>query len=97
MILIKHILPKTLENINISKNSMTISKTISKHIIKIYKADEVTSIRYLEKILFDIIKKIHFIYTMQGTDGFIIPINKNIKYPLRITRDIINKLQKFCI
>ena len=94
-----YLFPKSLTNINISPLSIIIKDDIGEYLIKKYtnwETDE--GIRSLEKIVNNIVSKIDFIIKHQDKKGTLkgfnisFNINKYIKYPLYITKNIIDIL-----
>lgn len=99
IILSDYLLPRALKNINISKNSIIMSKEVSKYLVSKEGSKEVNSgVRYLEKIVNNIVNKLDFIIKHQDKKGNLIGFDVSfnlgvfIQYPLKLNIDIINKL-----
>lgn len=102
IILSDYLLPRALKNINIPKNSILMSKQVSKYLVskEAYKeaSKENSGVRQLEKIINNIVNKLDFIVKHQdkkgNLTGFDMSFNLGvfIQYPLTLTIDIINKL-----
>jgi ATP-dependent Lon protease len=100
-IITHYLVPKALRNINISENSIKISPKIAEYLIK-EKTDWENSVgvRAIEKVVNNIVSKIDFLVKHQDKKGklkgFDVSFNtgKVVKYPVTITREIIQILCK---
>lgn len=95
-----YIIPKTLKNLNITENNITISEDNIKYIINKVCNRQEKGIRTIEKNINDILNKINFIYKHQDTNGNLDRFNMSfscdtlISYPIELTKKIIDKLTK---
>ena len=96
-----YIIPKSLKNINIIKDSINISEENIKYIInKVTSGSSEKGIRTIEKNINDIINKINFIYKHQDENGSLQKFNMSfdfgfkVTYPIEIDKKIIDKLIK---
>jgi ATP-dependent Lon protease len=98
LIIIDYLFPKALKNINISINSVKISKNTAKYLIEKMSSNEDKGIRTLEKNVNNIVTKLDFIIKHQDKSGNLkgfnmsFNIGKFIKYPITLTEQIINIL-----
>lgn len=92
-----YILPKTLEQYNMSKDSVIFPDNCIKYFIdKVTTADD-RGIRTIEKYINDIINKLHFLSVHQTADGvvpIIVSFNTEIPltFPITLDNDLIDKL-----
>lgn len=96
-----YLVPKALKNINTSENSIKVSTSVAKYIIKKdenWKTDE--GVRTVEKSVNNIVSKIDFIVKHQDKNGKLTGFNMSfdmktiIKYPLTLTEKMVDILMK---
>ena len=98
IILSDYLLPRSLKNINIPKNSILLPKDVSKYLIEKISTEQDTGVRKLEKTINNIINKLDFIVKHQdkkgNLNGFDVSFTLGvfIQYPLTLNIDIINIL-----
>lgn len=99
-ILIRHVLPKILKKINLKKDEITISKENAKYFIDRIDKGE-AGIRNIEQNTKNLINKLSFLLNHQdkkgkikGFDSISFNIDKKLKLPLEIDKDVIDKLCK---
>jgi ATP-dependent Lon protease len=92
-----YLIPKAMKNIGIDKNNIEFDKSIISYLIdKVCKPEE-KGVRSIEKYIFDIISKIHFIVTHQDDKGKLpfrtsFQIDSKLSYPVKIDRKILEIL-----
>ena len=88
-----------MKNINTHSNTIIVSDEIAEYLVKTYtdwENDE--GVRSLEKVVNNIVSKIDFIIKHQDKNGKLkgfnvsFGLNKPIKYPVKLTKNIINIL-----
>ena len=92
-----YLIPKAMKNIGIDKNNIEFDKSIISYLIdKVCKPEE-KGVRSIEKYIFDIISKIHFIVTHQDDKGKLpfrtsFQIDYKLSYPVKVDRKILEIL-----
>ena len=99
-ILCDYTLPKMLKNIGLTNNEITINEEISEYFIKKIDKKE-PGIRNIENRTKELINKVHFMVNHQSKKGKLKGFNcisfkysSKLKYPLKITKEIIDELLK---
>lgn len=89
-----YILPKALININRQKNDIIFDNKTINILIEQFQNDDNSGVRKLEQIIHDICNKIDFLINYKNNiDDFNLKFNiKNLKYPIKINSNMINKL-----
>ena len=92
-----YLIPKALRNIGIDKNNIEFDRDITTYLIEKISKDSEKGVRTIEKYIFDIISKIHFIVIHQDENGKLpfkttFKIADKLSYPVRVNRRILEKL-----
>ena len=98
IIIQNYLLPKSLENVGLKKDSITIELSAIKYLINQVSTTHDKGVRTIEKAISDLINKIIFLYHNQDKNGNLdefkisFSIGQKIKYPFRIDKNILDKL-----
>jgi ATP-dependent Lon protease len=92
-----YLIPKALRNIGIDKNNIEFDRDITTYLIEKISKDSEKGVRTIEKYIFDIISKIHFIVIHQDENGKLpfkttFKIADKLSYPVRVNRRILETL-----
>jgi len=100
-IVVDYLFPKSLKNINLDEDSISVSKKVAECLIKQRDGwENDVGVRTVEKDVNDIISKIDFLVKHQDKKGKLkdfdttlsFDMNKVIRYPVTLTCDMIKKL-----
>ena len=91
-----YLLPKALKNANLCNNDITCDKeTINFLIDKVCDHDS-KGVRSIQKVIADLINKIHFIISHQNDDGSLpfktsFKVKRKLELPIMLTKELLNK------
>ena len=99
-IILKYMLPKALKNINLQEKDITFEEEACYYFINKVSEPDDLGVRTIEKGIFDLVNKIHFAVSHFcnldnneiGNISFMNERTKNLKYPVRVNRDLIDDL-----
>jgi ATP-dependent Lon protease len=93
-----YLIPRSLKNTNIPKNSIRVSDKVTKYLIQKTTSPEDKGVRMIENVINEMISKIDFIVKHQDKKGTLkgfdmsFGLGKFVKYPLTITNNIVDTL-----
>lgn len=96
-IIMSYILPKALENYNISKDCITFTNESVKYFIDKVSTPDDKGVRTIEKYINDIVNKLHFLSIHQNNLG-LVPVNvsfnteSQLTFPLVLDNELLDKL-----
>jgi len=92
-IVCKYLFPKHLQNINRKSTDIIISEKVANHLITKYTTNTDKGVRSIEKLVKDIINKVHFIVNHREFN-ISFQINSKLTYPVSLTEKMVDKFCK---
>lgn len=89
----KYLFPKYLKNINRKSEDIIITEEIAKYLISEYTISEDKGVRTVEKLVKDIINKVHFIVNHPDFN-ISFKVDSKLTYPVNLTKKMIDKFCK---
>lgn len=92
-----YLIPKAMKNMNIDKNDIKFDRDIVSYLVEKVSKDSEKGVRSIEKYIFDIISKIHFIVIHQDEYGKLpfkttFQIANKLSYPVEVSRKLLETL-----